>query len=125
MGRAEQDERADSLRVLGSQLEGNAPAERRADDHGLVDSEIVEEVQDVVGVGIRSAGQWRLAESAQVGRNDPMGNSEPGNDASPHASIRHSGMQQDDGGPTALVIMSEEQRAHPVTLIGGRQWLSP
>lgn len=114
---AEQGERGDVPRVAGGELQGDLAAEGGADDDGRCGAEVVEQVADVVGMGVRGV-DGGVAEAAEVAADDPVAGLREGVELTvPHPAVADPRVEQENGrGAVAGQVMSER---HPATLGGG------
>ena len=106
----------DPLGGLGRHQEADVPAERDAADHRLVDAQVVEEGDDVVGVGVhavvrRPLGSGRQSVAGQVEEDDPVAlGGQVGGQAAVHVGVHQDAVEEDeDPGPAAVDLVVELQ----------------
>ncbi len=111
---AEQGEGRDPLGVAGGELQGDLAAEGGADDGGAVGAEVVEQVPDVLRVGVRGVDRG-LAEATEVAADDTVPRlGERGELRVPHPAVADPGVQQDDGrGAGTGQVMRERHPRDP------------
>jgi hypothetical protein len=99
--RVQQGQAADPIRGGQRGLQRHPAAERQAGQHRVGDVQVVQERDEVAGVGVRDAGVERPggAEPAAVVAHHP----EPGRQRRdlriPHAHVQAEAVDEDDGGP--------------------------
>ena len=99
--RVQQGQAADPVRGGQRGLQRHPAAERQAGQHRVADVQVVQERDEVAGVGVRDAGVERPggAEPAAVVAHHP----EPGRQRPdlriPHAHVQAEAVDEDDGGP--------------------------
>src|SRR6188472_445658 len=115
---SDEHEAVDQVGVREREVESDMASERDADDVGLLDPEALEERGRVGRVDERAVGNRRLAEPAEVGRDDPEALRQHRRHVVPHSPVGDPGMEkQERRAPTGLVVRDVDavhaDRCHP------------
>jgi hypothetical protein len=92
----DENERGDPFRVREREVDDDPPAEGVPDDRGGADPDVVEERAEVVDVGERPAGQWRLSEAAEIRAEDEVPLGEDVRLRLPEPAVADPGVDEDD-----------------------------